>query len=238
MSHHASDSDSGSDVELRHRGHTVEEATTNEASRVDLEPPHQSYLAMSADSIFSVVGHRTVVLVSLLLLQSLSQFILESYEQLISHHVIIPLFLTMLVGAGGNAGNQSTVRAITGLVTGEFNARDYFRVLRKEVVVGFINSLILGGIGFARVYYFYGSHDMFYSTIAITLSLFCIVLSSVIIGTTLPFVIGFLGADREHAAPIIQVVMDITGVFITCSLCSAIMPSREIRVSAGSKSAP
>jgi Mg/Co/Ni transporter MgtE len=133
----------------------------------------------------------------------------------------------MLVGAGGNAGNQSTVRAITGLVTKEFRPKDYWQVLRKELACGAINSLILAGIGFGRVYYFYGNHDMFYSTVAITLSLFCIVLTSVILGTSLPFLIGWLGHDREHAAPIIQVVMDITGVFITCILCSAIIPASE-----------
>jgi Mg/Co/Ni transporter MgtE len=201
-----------------------DEITSSRIGRSNIPSP---YLTISTAGILNIVWHRTSVLVSLLLLQSLSQFILEMYESLISKHVIIPLFLTMLVGAGGNAGNQSTVRAITGLVTKEFRPRDYLLVLRKEVAVGVINSFILAGIGFARVYYFYGNHDMFYSTVAITLSLFCIVLASVVLGTSLPFLIGYFGYDREHAAPIIQVVMDITGVLITCSLCSAIIPARE-----------
>lgn len=193
------------------------------------------YTVIDTASVSAVVWQRTSVLVSLLLLQSLSQFILESFETLISRNVIIPLFLTMLVGAGGNAGNQSAVRAITGLVTKEFRQKDYLLVLRKEFVVGAINSTILALIGFGRVYYFYGHHDLFYSTVAITLSLFCIVLSSVVLGTSLPFLIGWIGLDREHAAPIIQVVMDITGVLITCMLCSAIIPVTEGRAA---KAAP
>lgn len=188
-----------------------------------------TYLELEVSEVAAIVWQRTTVLVSLLLLQSLSQFILEMYESLISKHVIIPLFLTMLVGAGGNAGNQATVRAITGLVTKEFRPRDYFLVLRKEVVVGLINSIILACIGFGRVYYFYGQQDMFFSTVAITLSLFFIVMSSVVLGSSLPFLIGYAGFNREHAAPIIQVVMDITGVFITCILCSAIIPESEHR---------
>lgn len=198
----------------------------------DEEPPlrperRENYLALNTTGVFTVVWHRTSVLVSLLLLQSLSQFILEMYEGLISKHVIIPLFLTMLVGAGGNAGNQATVRAITGLASNEFRPSDFLKMLRKEAVVGFINAAILAGIGFGRVYYFYGSNDLFYSTVAITLSLFLIVFVSAILGTTLPFFIGSLGLDREHAAPVIQVMMDIVGVFITCALCSAIIPDRE-----------
>ena len=41
-----------------------------------------------------------------MLLQSLSSIILQKYEDLIKNHVIVTLFLTMLVGAGGNAGAQ------------------------------------------------------------------------------------------------------------------------------------
>jgi cation transporter-like permease len=199
------------------------------STRISARARRSNYLALETSGVATVVWHRTSVLVSLLLLQSLSQFILEMYETLIAKHVIIPLFLTMLVGAGGNAGNQATVRAITGLVTKEFRPKDYWLVLRKELVVGIINSVILACIGFGRVYYFYGHQDMFYSTVAITLSLFCIVLTSVLLGSSLPFLIGYFGYDREHAAPIIQVLMDITGVFITCSLCSAIIPESEHR---------
>uniref|UniRef100_A0A7S1QS73 SLC41A/MgtE integral membrane domain-containing protein n=1 Tax=Neobodo designis TaxID=312471 RepID=A0A7S1QS73_NEODS len=187
------------------------------------------YLSLDANGILAVVWHRTSVLVSLLLLQSLSQFILEMYEGLIAKHVIIPLFLTMLVGAGGNAGNQATVRAITGLAGGEFAQRDYLRLLAKESVVGVINAALLAGIGFGRVYYFYGNHDMFYSTVAITLSLFLIVAISAVLGCTLPFLIGGLGFDREHAAPVIQVTMDIVGVFVTCAMCSLLIPDGESR---------
>jgi hypothetical protein len=33
-------------------------------------------------------------------------------------HLVVTLFLTMLVGAGGNAGNQSAIKVIRGLVRG------------------------------------------------------------------------------------------------------------------------
>ena len=50
------------------------------------------------------------------MLQSSSSFILDRYEPLIREHLFITLFLTMLVGAGGNAGNQSAIKVIRGLV--------------------------------------------------------------------------------------------------------------------------
>lgn len=56
-------------------------------------------------------------LVGLLVLQSTSSFILESYEDLLRQHLVVTVFLTMLVGAGGNAGNQSAIKVIRGLVS-------------------------------------------------------------------------------------------------------------------------
>lgn len=45
-------------------------------------------------------------LLGLLVLQSSSSFVLDRYEGLLKEHIFVTLFLTMLVGAGGNAGNQ------------------------------------------------------------------------------------------------------------------------------------
>eukprot|EP00759_Apiculatamorpha_spiralis_P040471 PhF_6_TR39029/c0_g1_i2/m.58415 len=189
-----------------------------------VEPP---YLSMSFDSVFHVVWKRTSVLVSLLLIQSLSQFILERFEATISRHVIIPMFLTMLVGAGGNAGNQATVRAITGLATGSIQGKHFFRLLRKEFVVGLLCAMILTGMGFARVHYFYGHQNLYWSVLAISLALFCIVLISVILGCILPFILLVFRMNVEHAAPMIQVMMDIIGVLLTCTICHAMIPPYE-----------
>lgn len=53
----------------------------------------------------------------LLVLQSMSSFVLDSYQELLRNHLVVTLFLTMLVGAGGNAGNQSAIKVIRGLVS-------------------------------------------------------------------------------------------------------------------------
>jgi Mg/Co/Ni transporter MgtE len=50
-------------------------------------------------------------------LQSTSSVVLDSYQQLLKEHLVVTLFLTMLVGAGGNAGNQSAIKVIRGMVS-------------------------------------------------------------------------------------------------------------------------
>lgn len=53
---------------------------------------------------------RAYWLVGLLMMQSFSGIILSRNEALLADHPVIIFFLTMLVGAGGNAGNQASVR--------------------------------------------------------------------------------------------------------------------------------
>jgi len=55
------------------------------------------------------VQDRAGWLVGLLVLQSMSSFIISRNEDLLEEHLVIVQFLTMLVGAGGNAGNQASV---------------------------------------------------------------------------------------------------------------------------------
>ncbi len=52
--------------------------------------------------------------------------------------------------------------------------------------------------------------------IAICVSMFFVVLVSVIIGTSLPRLLLKLGFDPAHAAAAMQVLVDIVGICITC----------------------
>lgn len=58
----------------------------------------------------SMILDRAGWLVGLLVLQSMSSFIIQRNETMLQKHLVIVRFLTMLVGAGGNAGNQASVR--------------------------------------------------------------------------------------------------------------------------------
>lgn len=62
------------------------------------------------ESFFRGMIDRSGWLVGLLILQSCSSFILSHNQGLLEEHIVIVQFLTMLVGAGGNAGNQASVR--------------------------------------------------------------------------------------------------------------------------------
>jgi len=161
-------------------------------------------------------------LVGLLILQSSSSFVLDKYQDLIREHLVVTLFLTMLVGAGGNAGNQSAIKVIRGMATGSISPTlDSLRaVMKQQITVAFILGTSLSAAGWVRVYVTNGST---LNSSAIAFSLFLIVCTSVIVGTLLPFGLAKAGQDPANAGTSIQVLMDVLGVLITCVSCHFIL---------------
>lgn len=62
------------------------------------------------ESFWLMMAERAGWLVGLLLFQSVSSFVLQENQSLLQKYPVIVKFLTMLVGAGGNAGGQACVR--------------------------------------------------------------------------------------------------------------------------------
>jgi len=165
----------------------------------------------------SVLQERVGVLAILMVFQSASGMILSRFEDMLQKHVVVTLFLTMLVGAGGNAGNQSTVNIIRGLATGQVNNSNARSVVLVEAKLGLALGLVLAMLAWARVMITAGDTV---SAMAIGASVFFIVATSTIVGAALPILLHRSGLDAAHAGPAIQVLMDIVGVTITCLICA------------------
>jgi cation transporter-like permease len=173
-------------------------------------------------SFFRSAADRAGWLVGLLVFQSLSSFILARNESLLKQHAVIVQFLTMLVGAGGNAGNQASVGVVRGLAVGTIDRSNSREFLQRELAMGITLSIILGIAGFIRAAVF---SVPWLETIAITSSLFMIVIISVVTGAILPLGMQTVGIDPAHSSTSIQVIMDITGVLITVQVSSLVLDS-------------
>ena len=165
---------------------------------------------------------RAYWLCGLLAMQSLSGFILARNEVLLQNHPVIIYFLTMLVGAGGNAGNQASVRVIRGLALGTLNESTQRQFLNREFKMAACLCGLLSTAGFIRAWVF---RTPLPETIAITTSLALIVFSSIGLGAVLPFFLQKLKVDPAHSSTSIQVIMDILGVVITVFVSTLMLDS-------------
>lgn len=152
--------------------------------------------------------HRCGWLVALLLIQSLSAEVLESFKVLLRDHPNIVYFLTMLVGAGGNSGAQSAVLAVRQMALRQ-------KVwLSEQLVTGCGLATIIACVGFVRCATL--GQMLWKESLAIAIALGVIVIFAVLIGTALPLILDRLKIDPAHSIATIQVLMDIFGVCITC----------------------
>lgn len=195
-----------------------EEASEDVYKMSGLTPVEHSYFQTPFKSLFL---QRSIWLGSLLLLQSVSGFILSKYEILIQSHIILSFFYTMLIGTGGNAGNQSATIVIRGLATGEISRKSAVRVLLREFGMSIAIAFILLIVTFARIYFM---HPDALIAGTICLALFLIVSMSMILGTFIPFMLERFNVDPAHsAAPLLATLMDILGILVYCVICKAIL---------------
>merc|ERR1719343_130973 len=159
-------------------------------------------------------------LVGLLIMQSLSGIILSRNEMLLANHPVIIYYLTMMVGAGGNAGNQASVRVIRGIALGTLNERTRGQFLVRELKMAATLSLILSVAGFIRTICF---KTPFPEAITVTAALSLIVFISICLGAILPLMLERIGVDPAHSSTTIQVIMDILGVLLAVLVSGAIL---------------
>ena len=147
----------------------------------------------------------------------------------ISRAVVLALFIPLIISSGGNSGSQATTLVIRAMALGEIRLRDWWRVIRRELLAGVALGAILGMIGVSRILLWhalrntYGEH---YLVIALTIgcSLIGVVMFGTLAGSMLPFILRRCGLDPASAsAPFVATLVDVTGLIIYFSVASVIL---------------
>jgi Mg2+ transporter (mgtE) len=163
---------------------------------------------------FNLLYQRSIILVGLLFVQSLSTSIIHHYQTTLEGFLLF--FITMLTSTGGNASNQTSALAIQGIATGEIDSSKGMRFIRREFQMAIIMSLLLGVFAFIRTYLTYGN---WWGCFTVSVSLSLIVLFSVMLGSCLPLILKRFNIDPAHSAgPILATLIDVFGLLIYCSI--------------------
>ena len=139
--------------------------------------------------------------------------IITSFENALSGCVILSAYMPMLMGAGGNAGSQSSVAIIRSLSLNELRFNDWFRVLWKESGVAILCGLTSAVANFAKLMVF----DKVSLSIAlvVSVSLALTVLIAKIVGCMLPMLAKKIGFDPAvMASPFITTIVDALSLLI------------------------
>jgi magnesium transporter len=181
-------------------------------------------------SLVKMVKKRASWLVILFLGEMLTATALKYYEGELAKAIVLSLFLPLVVSSGGNAGSQASTLVIRALALGEFKLRDWWRIMRRELVAGFSLGIILGVIGTLRItiwsFIFPNTYGEHWGLVAATVgtALVGIVMWGSLMGSMLPLIIKRCGFDpATSSAPFIATLVDVTGLIIYFSVAMVIM---------------
>jgi magnesium transporter len=167
-----------------------------------------------------MIRKRAPWLVILFLSEMLTATAMGFFEDEIARAVVLALFVPLIISSGGNSGSQATTLVIRAMAIGEVALRDWWKVMRREVLSGLTLGLILGCIGFLRIAiwsmfsHLYGPH---WPLVALTIfcSLIGVVMWGTLAGSMLPFALRRMGFDPATAsAPFVATLVDVTGLII------------------------
>ena len=205
----------------------VQEEATEDAQKFGgMEALEEPYLQIA---LTRMIKKRGGWLAALFLGEMLTASAMAFFEDEISRAVVLALFVPLIISSGGNSGSQASTLVIRAMALGEVRLRDWWRVVRRELIVGLALGAMLGVIGFARIVAWqavspiYGPH---YLRVAQTVlfSLIGVVMFGTIAGSVLPFVLRRVGFDPASAsAPFVATLVDVTGLVIYFSVGSLML---------------
>ncbi|WP_234555098.1 magnesium transporter [Thermus caliditerrae] len=159
-------------------------------------------------------------LVILIVTGMVTSSILQGFETLLHAVTALAFYVPVLLGTGGNTGNQSATLIIRALATRDLDLRDWRRVLLKETLVGALLGLTLALLLLGKVYL---DGNAFLSPV-VGLALFLLVLFANLVGAMLPVVLRRVGVDPALVSnPLVATLSDISGLLIYLSVARLLL---------------
>jgi len=203
-----------------------EEATEDIQKLGGVQALDEPYLQVP---LLRMIRKRAGWLAALFLGEMLTATAMGQFEAEITRAVVLALFVPLIISSGGNSGSQATTLVIRAMALGEVRLRDWWRVIRREVLTGLGLGLILATIGLIRILAwqgFFNAYGEHYFLVALTVasSLVGVVLWGSVTGSILPFILRALGFDPASAsAPFVATLVDVTGLVIYFSIAAVVL---------------
>ncbi len=206
----------------------IQEEQTEDAQKFGgMEALEEPYLQIG---FLALLRKRTPWLLVLFAGQMFTAAAMGFFEDALTSAVVLSLFIPLIISSGGNSGSQATSLIIRAMALQELGARDWRRVMLRELGAGFVLGAVLGVVGILRIllwewlgFYPFGEHYLLLAwTIGATV--LGVVLFGTLTGAMLPFVLRRFGFDPASAsAPLVATLVDVTGVVLYFSIALAIL---------------
>ncbi len=196
-----------------------EEVTEDFQKSAAINPLKTSYRESSA---FSLYANRVIWLAALLFISVITTGIISSHTDILNSAIALAFFIPLLIGTGGNTGNQSATLMIRALATGDIREGQWIWAFLREIGIGVLLGATMGVASWLLGLY-KGGYQI---ALIVSISMVAIVMISSLIGIVLPLILQKLRIDPAVASnPLIASVMDILGLLTYFFVASIILRS-------------
>lgn len=203
-----------------------EENTEDIQKMAAIVPTDTPYLKTS---VIETWKKRIPWLLLLMVSATITSQILTTFENKLAAVSVLIAFIPMIMDTGGNSGGQSSVTIIRALSLGEISLKDIFKIVWKEIRVGFVCGLTLAVVCFAKLMLFdrivLGNSDLTVTiSLVISLTILLEIVIAKIIGCSLPVIAKKLGFDPAvMASPFITTIVDAISLLVYIGFASLIL---------------
>ncbi|MDC3388217.1 magnesium transporter [Flavobacteriaceae bacterium] len=146
--------------------------------------------------------------------------IMSGFEDIIKSHAVLFFFTPLIAAMAGNVGVQSSAIIVQGLANNDVKGSIVNR-LGKEFILAIVNGIILSILLFI---YTFSTQGDFKTSLAISISLFSVIIVAGLIGTFIPLFLEKRGIDPAIATgPFITTSNDIFGILIYFMIAKTIL---------------
>jgi magnesium transporter len=197
----------------------VEEATEDAFRMGAVAPMEEPYLEVPFATMW---WKRSIWLSCLFIAEFFTFTAMRTYEHAIEKIVALSLFVPLCISTGGNSGSQAATLITRALALGHVSLRQWWTVVRHELLMGLSLGLTLGLIGFLRVWTPFltpqsslGQVDRLWMALTIGQAVAAICLWGTLVGSMLPLIFTKLGFDPGYASsPFVATFVDVTGIIL------------------------
>ncbi len=150
----------------------------------------------------------------------LASMVVGLFEDTIAKITVLAVFLPVVAGQSGNTGSQALAVTMRGLALKEIRISQWFKVARKEIMVGFINGVAVALTTSTIVYFWTSSLGI---AIVIGISMVLSMIIAGFAGAVIPVALKAIGQDPATSSSIIlTTVTDICGFLSFLGLATAL----------------
>ncbi len=205
----------------------LQEESTEDIHKMNaIMPNEKPYLKMG---IVETWKSRIMWLLFLMVSATFTSMILNSFEDKLSAMIVLTSFIPMLTGTSGNSGGQASAVIIRALSLNEISFKDIFKVVWKEIRVGFLCGITLAAVNFVKIWFvdraLLGMSEItIWVDLVISLTLVIEIMFAKVVGCVFPILAKKIKLDPAViSSPFITTVMDALSLLIYFWLATAIL---------------